>query len=245
MRILYLGDIHCNFNLLVQYVKFYKIKDAHIVQVGDFGVGFQRLENELKTLQLVNKFLKENNVFVWAIRGNHDDPVYFENDPFNLTNIKLVKDYTVLDLEDRKILCIGGAVSVDRMLTKTQAQLDGDNTRVIGQRWITGEEFIYDDTLLRDLRGINTIVTHTAPDYCFPDNAMGFGAFVDGFIKNDPALRLDLLEERRNMTLAFQTVKMYNDITHHYYGHFHRSDVLDLMGTKHRLLGIGELWEEK
>ena len=43
MRILYLGDIHGSFNLIHQYVKKYDIKDAHIIQVGDFGVGFSLL----------------------------------------------------------------------------------------------------------------------------------------------------------------------------------------------------------
>ena len=245
MRILFLGDLHRNFNLLEHYVRLYDIKDAHIVQVGDFGVGFSTFERELEILKNINKTLETNNVFVWAIRGNHDDPEYFENDPFNLTNIKLVKDYSVLEIANRRILCIGGAVSVDRMVSKTQAQLDGDNTRIIGQRWILGEEFKYDDSLLVDLRGIDTIVTHTVPDYCTPDNSMGFGPFVDHFIMEDPELKLDLLEERRNMTLAFQTVKMHNDIVLHLYGHFHRSDELNIMGTKHRLLDVGELWEER
>ena len=39
MRILYLGDIHGNFNLINQYLKRFDIKDAYIIQVGDFGVG--------------------------------------------------------------------------------------------------------------------------------------------------------------------------------------------------------------
>jgi hypothetical protein len=45
--------------------------------------------------------------------------------------------------------------------------------------------------------------------------------------------------------LAFQAIKENNDITHHYYGHFHKSDITNIYGTKHRLLGIGELWEER
>ncbi len=245
MRVLYLGDIHCNFNLLVQYVKFYKIKNAHIVQVGDFGVGFYGFENELKTLQTVNKILKANNVIVYAIRGNHDYKPYFDNDPFNLSNIKLIKDYTILELEDRKILCMGGAVSVDRMLTMNAAQRSGDFIYRPGQRWFNDEEFLLDDDFLKEVRGINTIVTHTAPDYCPPDNTFGFGAFVDGFIKNDPELKLDLMDERRKMSIAFQTVKMNNDIEHAYYGHFHRSDTLNFLGTIHRVLGVGELYEER
>jgi len=120
--IFYLGDIHGNFNLINQYIKMYDLKDAHIIQVGDFGVGFNTFEKEKRLLQMTHDVLVKNNVMVWAIRGNHDYKPYFDNDPFEFTNIKLVKDYTVLNLEGKNILCIGGAVSVDRMLRYTKAQ---------------------------------------------------------------------------------------------------------------------------
>ena len=107
------------------------------------------------------------------------------------------------------------------------------------------EIFNWEDKKLVDLRDINIVVTHTAPDYCVPDNGNGFGPFVNGLIANDPDLKFDLLGERRDMTLAFQTIKMNNDIEFHYYGHFHKSDMIEMYGTKHRLLGVGELWEER
>ena len=46
MRILYLGDIHGNFRLINEYVKLYGITNAHIIQVGDYGVGFAPLAKE-------------------------------------------------------------------------------------------------------------------------------------------------------------------------------------------------------
>lgn len=246
MRTLYLGDIHKNFNIFSQYVNFYSIKNANIIQVGDFGVGFKQFQKEKKELEAINKVLAKNNVFVWAIRGNHDYKPYFDNDPFNLTNIKLVKDYTVLNLGGKNILCIGGAISIDRKQCYTPNQAKGDFTTKTGnEKWWPDEIFDYDDNKLKDLRGIDIIVTHTAPDYCIPDNSYGFGDFVNSYIKFDPGLKLELLEERRNMTLAFQTVKENNDITHHYYGHYHRSGYIDMYGTRHRVLGIGELHEER
>jgi hypothetical protein len=54
-----------------------------------------------------------------------------------------------------------------------------------------------------------------------------------------------LLDERRKITMAFQTIKMYNQIEMHLYGHFHRSDVTTIDGVQHRVLGVGELWEER
>jgi len=246
MRILYLGDLHGNFNVVNQYVKHYDITDAYIIQVGDFGVGFSTLDKEKRLLKMTNDVLVKRNIILYAIRGNHDYKPYFDNDPFGFTNIKLVKDYTVLNLEGKNILCIGGAVSVDRKLQMTKHQLNGNfDVKTGNERWWNDEGFVWQDDKLVDLRNINIVVTHTAPDYCIPDNSNGFGAFVNGFFKNDPELKLDLLHERRQMTLAFQTIKMYNEITHHYYGHYHRSDLITIDGVNHRVLGVGELWEER
>ena len=246
MRIMYLGDLHGNFNLINQYLKRFDIKDAYIIQVGDFGVGFNGMLKEKRTLEYTHTELVKRNVIVYAIRGNHDYKPWFDSDPFGFTNIKLVKDYTVLNLEGQNILCIGGAVSVDRMMRKTKNQKAGNfDIKTGNESWWPDEIFNWEDDKLVDLRDINIVVTHTAPDYCVPDNGNGFGPFVNGLAANDPDLKLDLLDERRLMTLAFQTVKMYNDITHHYYGHFHRNDMITIDGTEHRVLGVGELWEER
>ena len=246
MRLLYLGDLHGNFNIINQYVTRFDIRDAYIIQVGDFGVGFKTLVKEKRQLDDINTALIKRNVIVYAIRGNHDQPSYFENDPFGLSNIKLVKDYTVLNLVGKNILCIGGAISIDRTVRYTKRQLEGDYTTNIGvDSWWKDEEFNYDDSKLVDLRDINIVVTHTAPDYCWPDNSNGFAPIVNDFASMDKTLKTELLDERRRMTLAFQTVKMYNDIEYAYNGHFHANHVTEIYGTKHRVLGVGELWEEK
>ncbi len=250
MRLMMIGDIHGNFNLINQYLKRFDITNTNLIQVGDFGVGFNGLLKEKRTLEFLHTELVKRNVMLYAIRGNHDYKPYFDSDPFGFTNIKLVKDYTVLKLDVegtiKNILCIGGAVSVDRMMRKTKKQRDGDfDTKGMNESWWPDEVFVWKDELLKDLRNINIVISHTAPDYCIPDNGNGFGPFVNGLVANDPDLKLDLLDERRKMTLAFQTIKMYNDITHHYYGHYHRNDMIQNDGTKHRLLGVGELWEER
>lgn len=246
MRLMYLGDIHGNFNIITQYVTRFDIRDAYIIQVGDFGVGFKTLVKEKRQLDDINTALIKRNVIVYAIRGNHDQPSYFENDPFVLSNIKLVKDYTVLNLVGKNILCIGGAISIDRTVRYTKRQLEGDYTTNIGvDSWWKDEGFNYDDSKLVDLRDINIVVTHTSPDYCWPDNSNGFAPIVNDFASMDKTLKTELLDERRRMTLAFQTIKMYNDIEYAYNGHFHANHVTEIYGTTHRLLGVGELWEQR
>lgn len=248
MRILFLGDIHRNFNLILQYVKLYDITDAHIIQVGDFGVGFKTFIKEKRALELIHTGLVKRNVHVWAIRGNHDYKPYFDADPFGFSNIHLVADYSVLNLADKNILCIGGAVSVDRLLNATKNQKEGIFEHIIGrERWWPDEVFVLDTERLQAFRNINIVVTHTAPDYVTPDNRLGLGLFVNSIIKEtgDEALRTDLLFERNQLTNAFNILKLNNNIENHYYGHFHKSDCCVNHNTTHRLLGIGELWEER
>lgn len=247
MRLLFLGDLHGHFNIIHQYINTYGIKNAHIIQVGDFGLGFSSLEKERRMLNMYHKNLVKNNVFVWAIRGNHDYKPYFDNDPFNFTNIKLVPDYTVLNFNDKNILCIGGAVSVDRMLRMTKNQMlnihDGNDLK----SWWTDEVFNLDIDKLSNFRNIDIVVTHTAPDYCPVDNTFGLGPFVEGIIKKtgDENLRYDLQIERNKLSQAFQILKENNNISNAYYGHFHRSETVRVDNIQHRLLNINELWEER
>jgi predicted phosphodiesterase len=247
MRLLFLGDIHGDFGIIHKHIKLYDIKDAHIIQVGDFGLGFQSIKKEKRLLEMYHQKLVNNNVFVWAIRGNHDYKPYFDNDPFGLTNIKLIPDYTVLNLCNKNILCIGGAVSVDRSWRMTKNQKlgihDGDDLK----SWWHDEVFNLDIDKLSTYRDIDVVVTHTAPHYCPVDNICGFGPFVEGIINRgvDDKLKTDLLVERNQLTQAFQILKENNNIQSHIYGHFHKSDFVNVDGTEHRVLDINELWEEK
>ena len=249
MKLMFLGDLHGQFNIIHQYVKLYDIKDAHIIQVGDFGVGFKTLAKERRLLEDYHTQLVKKNVHVWAIRGNHDYKPHFDNDPFGFTNIHLVPDYTVLELCDKRILCIGGAVSVDRKWRYTFKQKQGifENQTLGKESWWPDEVFVLDRDKLSEMRNIDIVVTHTAPHYCEPDNTFGFGPFVESIVREtgDTELKTDLNIERQAMTDAFSILKMNNTITHAYYGHFHKSDVMNFDGIKHRLLNVNELWEER
>jgi predicted phosphodiesterase len=248
MRLFYLGDIHGNFGLIHQYVKKFDIRDAHIIQIGDFGVGFALLDKERRSLSMYHDLLVKNNVTVWAFRGNHDFKPYFDKDPFGFSNIRLIPDYTVLDIAGKRILCVGGAVSVDREWRYTGDQRRKDFTVKHGQSWWPDETFILERELAGEMHDIDIVLTHTCPSYCPPDNTFGFGPFVEGIIRDtgDVGLKTDLMVERHQVDELFNILKMNgNPIEKHYYGHFHKSELQVYDGIEHRMLGIGELWEEK
>lgn len=247
MRLMFLGDIHGNFNLIHQYIKLYGIENAHIVQVGDFGVGFADINKEKRLLGMYHPLLVKNNVHLWVLRGNHDFKPYFDNDPFGFTNIHLVADYTVLNLADKNILFLGGAISIDREWRYTRRQREGDYTVFPGQAWWKDEIFILNEKKLNEFKNIDIVVTHNCPSYCIPDISYGVGPFVESIIREtgDKTLKDDILQERFLFDEAFRILELNNNIKFHYYGHFHKSGFIEVGGIKHRVLGIGELWEER
>ena len=248
--IYYLGDIHGNFNVINQFIKLYNIENAHIIQVGDFGVGFKSIEKEKRLLEMYHTLLVKKNITVWAIRGNHDYKPHFDNDPFGLSNIKLIPDYTVLELNNLRILCVGGAVSVDREWRYTKNQKIGiyENKTLGVESWWEDEVFVLDVEKASQMRDIDVVVTHTCPHYCPPDNTFGFGPFVESIVRStgDNQLKTDLNFERQQVTEMFHLLKLNgNDIKKHYYGHFHNNDVQNYDGVEHRMLDIGEFWLER
>ena len=239
--ILMLGDIHGNFEYLKQQIKLKKITDCFIIQVGDFGIGFTNVENDTRILKELNDFLKENRIIMYAIRGNHDDPAYF-NGNFMWDNLQLLPDYTLLNLEGNNILCIGGDISIDRKFRISNDMKDARYGSSRKSYWYD-EKIFLNQEFIDSVRDVNILVTHTAPDFCLPNNKFGFGSLVEEFAYDDTTLKDELTQERNLMTKIWDDLGVNNKIEKHFYGHFHRSHVEKIVDCEHRLLNINELFE--
>jgi Icc-related predicted phosphoesterase len=241
-QILFLGDIHGNFEYVKWYIKAHKIKDCVIYQVGDFGIGFTEKANDMNVLGNLNKFLTEHNIKMYAIRGNHDNPAFFDGHLANhFTNLHLLQDYTVIDVEGTKILGVGGAVSVDRVPRLRQMREAAKYGRDIELHW-DDEVFILDEEKLKTFENIDIVVTHTAPDFCAPDNKNGFGYLVGQFAQDDPKLYDDLREERTLLTKMCKILEEKNKPDLWLYGHYHRNWTGNVEGVNYRLLDINEFY---
>jgi UDP-2,3-diacylglucosamine pyrophosphatase LpxH len=224
--ILFLGDIHKNVGLIDYHRRNFGMKNVHIIQLGDFGIGYGKgFENECKKY---NDRFQESNIHIWVIRGNHDDPSYFKGEQI-YSNIHFVEDYTVLELEGKRILCLGGAVSVDRTLSVER-----------GDKWWSDEVFNYDYDKIKDLRDIDIIASHTAPTY---GGIPTGGVFVEEFAETDLNLHRDILHERTNLDLVYDVLGKNNVIEKWIHGHFHRHHMLTYRATEFICLGIGEFYE--
>ncbi len=238
--ILLIGDIHGNFNYLKYQITQKNITDCTIIQVGDFGIGFTNRDNDIETLKNLNDFLMGQNITMLAIRGNHDNPDFFNGD-YDLSNLKLLPDYTTMNVDDYNFLFIGGAISVDR----TDRIKENNTNMKYGSRkrcYWEGEDIEYNPQITKNLKGIDIVVTHTAPDWCWPNNKLGFGKFVEDWAKYDKNLIEDLRFERNQMTNIFLDLYENNQIKKHFYGHFHKSKLETHNGIDHHLLDINEIY---
>ena len=62
--------------------------------------------------------MNQANNWIVFVRGNHDNPAYFDGAMFNAKRFITVPDYSILQACNHTILCVGGAISIDRIYRK-------------------------------------------------------------------------------------------------------------------------------
>lgn len=240
------GDIHGHFDIIKNQIKTYKITDSVIIFAGDVGLGFEKTEHYKQIFPKLNKVMKTQGNVLLFVRGNHDSKIYFENELINYSNIKSIPDYSVINFyqdwdnemkEPPKfsILCVGGGVSIDR-----QYRLNAETASMIEykywhpnaskediekhcKKYYWSDELpVYDvdklDEITKEGYNIAYVVSHTAPDFCYPYTKKG----IESWMRLDENLEKDVDFERNTMTSIYNYLINHKHIlTGWYYGHFH------------------------
>jgi predicted phosphodiesterase len=242
-----IGDHHGAHKTLKNAIKNKHIENETFIHVGDFGTGFTKLSNEMGQIDLWNTFLIERNCMMYVVRGNHDDPTYFDKVDYNFdaSNIKFLPDYTVFEVDGKKILGVGGAISIDRVpriATNQQTSRFGGSKRC----WWKGEIFNYDEEKIKKIEGVDIVITHSCPNFVAPVVVKNNWPYiVKQFLPNDPTLESMLVKERKEIGDMCNLLRKKNDIRYWFYGHFHQSEVTHNGPTLFRMLGINELYEHR
>jgi UDP-2,3-diacylglucosamine pyrophosphatase LpxH len=213
LDIITLGDIHSDFYVITNHMNRFSIEDTLYIQVGDFGIGFNK--TDFDDMIELNEQLSNQNNFLYVVRGNHDDPEWFIDGKYTefketLSNIVFVKDYSTYEFNDETYLFIGGAISVDRK----------DRIKV-GKKWFENEIIDFDYDFCANVTGIDRIIAHTSPSFCPPYWA-NVGNIMDR-VEDDPTLMEELSNERNQMTKIIEDIMKNNDLKSFHHGHFHRS----------------------
>lgn len=231
---IFIGDIHGNFRKFFSDLEDKSYQNTTMIQIGDFGVGFRSLDQEYALLEPINTLLKENDNFLYVFRGNHDNPDYFENCPFDFSNIKFLKDFSIITVENKNILTLGGAISIDRM------------TRKHGISYWKGEEIPFIIPDIKDIASegmfIDVVCTHSCPTFVWPTE---LNEVVRNFMKIDKSLEMELSNERKRLDLLYTKIIEYNGYEPKLwiYGHMHKTITTQIKECKFQCCGIDYFYE--
>ena len=173
----FIGDIHGHFESINTFVKVHDIHNATLFFCGDCGFGFMSPEYYEKNIfPWLKKTLSRYNDYCIFVRGNHDDPHTFSSFAYNYKRIKVVPDYTVISVcrnnnktsPCKNILCIGGAISIDRSRRIKKMK----ESRSTNPCYWSGENCAFNAGACDELKesgiSIDIVVSHSCPLFCDP-----------------------------------------------------------------------------
>lgn len=223
--VFFIGDIHIQFSQVVNDLRTRKkIRDALVICCGDIGCGFYKIGYYINLFRHLNERLKRDNITLAFVRGNHDNPDYFNETELvskqltEFSNIKFIPDYSILMTKVGNILCVGGAISIDR------------TNRIEDKSYWYNESVIpLNDELREQLSSetIDIVVTHSAPTVAPPEQK-----YLGGWCVGDINLVSDVMNERNTLQELYEYLKSHNEIKHWVYGHFHAHYDTIIDGTR-------------
>ena len=240
------GDIHGAFTELVfRCCMRYGMTDTLIIVAGDCGFGFERPGYYEDVYKQCSKRLSKANNWLVFVRGNHDNPAYFNKKPIKHRRWMTLPDYSVVNACGHAILCVGGAISIDRMwrMTLRPFHLQRPAEPLIPNVYWVDEAPFYDESqldVIHELYAIDTVISHTSPSFCELVSHQG----IQNWAIRDEKLMADVKAERSVMDqLHSYLITKNHSLRSWYYGHFHQSWHAKIDGVMFHLLDIMELSE--
>lgn len=219
------GDIHGELKKLVWLlVEKHKLSNGSLIVAGDFGAGFGRPRSMEVLYNSVRKKLKKADITIYVVRGNHDNPSYFDGE-HNYPYLKFLEDHKVVEIEGKTVYPVGGAVSIDQ-----KDRIEWNNkSKSFGSRkrwWWENEEPI---KKLKDLpTGVDYIVSHEAP--------LSFEPVIVRKTE-DLSIWTKILDTRRYLDQILFNVRC----SRWFHGHYHKSSSGAYGDILYRGLAIEEI----
>lgn len=214
------GDTHGNWDQMFLKINQYNISNCHIIHVGDIGIGFREKSWEVKEINLLNDYFRSKEIIFMGIRGNHDNPEYFNGD-YTLSNFRLIEDYSAHKINGEIFLFIGGAISIDR------------KWREIGKDYWP-EEAIKAPGCISQRPSI--IISHDCP------LEVGFSS-ESLYDELENMVKTDSITGRRILSSVFDQLKAQTPPKKWFYGHYHSNQMESILGTDFHMMGINSVYE--
>lgn len=225
----YIGDTHGNFSYM-EWIFQHHTK-RNFIHVGDFGMifgGDEGTKGAERVVYRLNEALKNSKSILYVNRGNHDNPKFWNESEWSRSNIKFVPNYSVINIEGKNTLFLGGALSIDRLKSPKW-------------KYFKDEVFVYDEKkinkIMETVNQIDVVVSHTAPEFCFP---IEVNYLVLHYAETDPTLLSELKAERKLVGDVYRILNTKFDIKRWVYGHFHQSNTMKYNNTEFTCMGVNE-----
>lgn len=203
-KIYLIGDINCQYYKLMMKIDLRKIKNAHIIVLGNFGIGTLSKSIEEKNLEKVNKFLIKNNINIYLLRGDIDNIEKFKKYKYKYSNIIFTEDYDVLKIENINFLFVGGSISFNRIY----------NFDIKRKKPVLFKEF---DLKNKD---VDIVLSHDNVDFIYPYNFHNLKPFT----KNDKWLYNDIKKKRKKLTSVYDELKKRKNNIKYWYSSKYDND---------------------
>lgn len=171
-----------------------------IIVSGNGGIGLKSKRYYDETFSKLEKVLADNNCYIFFIRGNSDDPSYFENRLIDFDHIKTIPDYSVIVLKTFNCLCIGGSTSMDKEWKLSQEELFGKKRFWENEAPIVDEKQL--DEILAEFK-ISCVVSSTSPSFVYPSA----NSFKNSkWFSNNKEIMRNFTNERRVMDKVYEKI---------------------------------------
>ena len=250
-NVCFIGDIHGEFSSLQGLMKYTNFKDTVYIVCGDCGFGFNKKEYYSQIFNKLSRTASKMNCEFVFIRGNHDSREYFDKQLIHRKCFKTIPDYSVIQTPNHNILCVGGAISIDRTYrfevheqnAQKYARFHGcslnEARKLCQQVYWDNESCVYDEQALNELKlnniKIDIVCTHTGPSFIKP-----FGTEnINGWLLKDKTLEIDIINERKTIDNIYYKLKEdEHPLKYWFYGHFHFHNLEYVNDTKFVMLDM-------
>lgn len=222
------GDIHGDTSKLECLLQSYNLANLTLILLGDIGIFKYK---DYKRYLRFDQFCKNNNIMVYALRGNHDNPGFFKPKEFlskiainfwnKFTNFKPLCDFTIVEYNSSRGIVLGGGLSIDRCVRRSYISNKNSNSLYSANDWWKGESFP-NSSHIEDK--FDFILSHTGP--C-PAKLTPLNEFNCSFFKIDSSLKDDIQKEMEEIKKA----RLHLNPKKWWYGHYHINDNFDCEGT--------------
>ena len=174
--------------------------NSAIIVSGNCGIGTKSKKYYEELFSGLDKVLAANNCYLFFVRGNNDDPSYFENKVIDFEHVKTLPDYSVVVFKTYNCLCIGGSVSIDKEWKLSQEELFGRKMFWENEAPNFDEEKLTE--ILKEFR-ISFVVSSTAPSFVYP----GTNAFKRSkWFSNDKTVLKEFTKERKTIDKVYEHI---------------------------------------